>query len=170
MCVCVCVCLYSRTVSTVALCLTCLKQKLRWCQQRLMFFRTAVRSISIYVKLVRRFGECFVVYLNNCLLFELLFVKHLPARTAPAYTGCPHYCGFTVTFRHATPGTTPLDERSARLRRPDNTQHSQQTDIHAPRGIRTHNPSKRVATDPRLRPRRHQDRHLQSVIGTSVDL
>ena len=34
----------------------------------------------------------------------------------------------------------------------DNTQHSQVTDIHAPGGIRTHNPSKREAADPRLRP------------------
>ena len=34
---------------------------------------------------------------------------------------------------------------------PDNTQHSQQTDIHAPRGIRIQNPNKRAATDPHLR-------------------
>ena len=38
---------------------------------------------------------------------------------------------------------------------PDNTQHSQQTDIHAPGGIRTYNPSKRAAVDLRLRPRGH---------------
>jgi hypothetical protein len=38
-------------------------------------------------------------------------------------------------------------------------QHSQETDIHAARGIQTHNPSKRAAADPRLRPRaRHCDR------------
>jgi hypothetical protein len=42
---------------------------------------------------------------------------------------------------------------------PDNTQHSQQTDIHAPGGIQTHNPSKRAAADTRLRPRGHWDRH-----------
>ena len=35
---------------------------------------------------------------------------------------------------------------------PDNTQHSQQRDIHAPAGIRTHNPSRRTATNRRLRP------------------
>jgi hypothetical protein len=29
---------------------------------------------------------------------------------------------------------------------PDNTQHSQETDIYAPDGIRTHNPSKQAAT------------------------
>ena len=32
------------------------------------------------------------------------------------------------------------------------TSTSQQTDIYAPGGIRTHNPSKRLAVDPRLRP------------------
>ena len=36
---------------------------------------------------------------------------------------------------------------------PDNTQHSQERNIHAPGGIRTPNPSKRDAADPRLRPR-----------------
>ena len=41
---------------------------------------------------------------------------------------------------------------------PHNTQHSQQTDIHATGGIRTHNPSKPAAADPRLRPRGHWDR------------
>jgi len=52
---------------------------------------------------------------------------------------------------------------------PDNTQHSQQidlyltthdtqqTDIHAPGKIRTHNPSRRAAADRRLRPRSHWD-------------
>jgi hypothetical protein len=35
---------------------------------------------------------------------------------------------------------------------PDNTQNSQETDIHDPGRIRTHNPSKRTAADPHLRP------------------
>ena len=43
---------------------------------------------------------------------------------------------------------------------PDNTQHSQQTDIPAPGGIRTRNPSKRAAVDPRLRPRGQMQVHL----------
>ena len=38
---------------------------------------------------------------------------------------------------------------------PDNTQHSQQTDIHAPGGIRTHNLSRRAVVDLRLRRRGH---------------
>jgi hypothetical protein len=44
----------------------------------------------------------------------------------------------------------------------DNTQH---TDIHVPGGIRTHNPSKRTAVDPRLRPRGHWDRRI-CIVGT----
>jgi hypothetical protein len=41
---------------------------------------------------------------------------------------------------------------------PDNTLHLQETDIHDLGGIRTHNPSKRAAADPRLSPRDHWDR------------
>jgi len=40
----------------------------------------------------------------------------------------------------------------------DNTQHSQQTNIHASGGIRTHNLSRRAAKDLRPRPRGHWDR------------
>ena len=42
----------------------------------------------------------------------------------------------------------------------DSTQHSQETDIYAPGVIRTRNPSKRTAADPRLRPHGHWDRHM----------
>jgi hypothetical protein len=67
----------------------------------------------------------------------------------------PHYRGFTITLRHTTPGRTPLEEWSARLRDlyRHNTKHSQQTDIEAPGGIRIRNPGKRGAGDPRLRRR-----------------
>jgi len=40
----------------------------------------------------------------------------------------------------------------------DNTQHSQQPDIHAPGGIRTHYLSRRAPADPYLRTRGHWDR------------
>jgi hypothetical protein len=46
----------------------------------------------------------------------------------------------------------------------DNTQHSQETNIHAPCRFRTRSPSKRAATDPRLRPRCHWDRHKMQVL------
>ena len=45
---------------------------------------------------------------------------------------------------------------------PDNTHHSQQTNIHAPGKIRTHNLSRRAAEDLRLRPRGHWDRLLSN--------
>jgi len=41
---------------------------------------------------------------------------------------------------------------------PHNTYRSQETDTHAPGGIRTYNPIKREAADPRLRPRGHSER------------
>ena len=61
---------------------------------------------------------------------------------------------------------TSLDEWSA-LRRdplPDNTQHWQQTDIHAPSGIRTRNPSKRAAADLRHRPCGHRNQQDESTL------
>ena len=36
--------------------------------------------------------------------------------TAPSGPGPPHYRGFTITLRHTTLGSTPLDEWSARRR------------------------------------------------------
>ena len=64
------------------------------------------------------------------------------------------------TQRRTTVGRTPLDEWSVPSQRPlpDNTQQSQQTNAHASGGIRTHNPSRRVAADLRPRPRGHWDR------------
>jgi len=64
--------------------------------------------------------------------------------TASSEPGPPHYRGFTIAFRHTTLGMTS----------PNNTQYSQQTDIHAPGGIRTRNPTKRAVADLRG----HRDR------------
>ena len=60
------------------------------------------------------------------------------------------------TQRRITVGRTSLDEWSARRR--DLYMTTLNTDIHAPGGIRTHNPSMRVAVDPLLRRRGHLDR------------
>jgi len=49
---------------------------------------------------------------------------------------------------------------------PNNTQHAQKKKIHAPGGIRTHNPSQRAATDVRLRPRGLWDRRIAVFIVT----
>jgi hypothetical protein len=50
---------------------------------------------------------------------------------------------------------------------PDNTQHSQQTDIDAPDGIRTHNLSRRGA-DLRRRPRGKWDRQFMALGSKNV--
>jgi hypothetical protein len=50
---------------------------------------------------------------------------------------------------------------------PDNTQHSQETDINAATGIQTLSSSQRAATDPRLRARDCRDR--QSVVDTEMN-
>ena len=64
------------------------------------------------------------------------------------------------TQRRTTVGRTPPDEWSARQRPlPDNTQSSQQTDIHASGGIRTHHLSMWAAADLCRRPRCHLDHH-----------
>jgi hypothetical protein len=48
---------------------------------------------------------------------------------------------------------------------PDNIQHSQEIDIHAPGEIRTRDPSNRTAEDPRLRARGH---FLNVLIGPLI--
>ena len=50
---------------------------------------------------------------------------------------------------------------------PDNTQHSQQTNIHTPGGIRTHDRSRRAVVDLRLRQRGYWDR--QDLISPVID-
>jgi hypothetical protein len=73
------------------------------------------------------------------------------------------------TQRRTTVGRIPLDKWSARRRdntpdntpthqQPDNTQHSQQTNIYASDGIQTHDLSRRAAVDLHLRPGGHWDR------------
>jgi hypothetical protein len=42
----------------------------------------------------------------------------------------------------------------------DNTQHSQETNVHNPSVIRTRNPNKLAAVDQRLRPHGHWDPHI----------
>ena len=66
------------------------------------------------------------------------------------------------TQRRTTVGRSLLDEWSVRRRdfylTTQNTHNRH--NIHAPGGIRTHNPSRRAAVDLRLRPRGHWDQHI----------
>ena len=51
---------------------------------------------------------------------------------------------------------------------PDNTQHSQQTNVHAPSGIRTHDLSRRAAEDLRIRPCGYWDWHFMYTIALNT--
>ena len=62
-----------------------------------------------------------------------------------SYSGTPQSVG------HIGTSDKPVAETST-------SQHSQQTNIHAPGGIQTRNPSKRAATEPSLRLRVNWDR------------
>ena len=80
------------------------------------------------------------------------------ARQPPTGPGASVYTRFLDhTQRRTTVGRSPLGEWSAL---PDKTQPSQQTNIHASGGIRTHNLSRRAAADLRLRPRNRWDRRI----------
>jgi len=64
-----------------------------------------------------------------------------------------------LNHRYATVGRTPGHVMSP-TQRPLPGQHTKETNIHAPSGIRTHNPIKRVAVDPRRRPRGQWDQPI----------
>jgi len=85
-------------------------------------------------------------------------IYFLPLRTAPRGPRPPHYRKFTITLsftNHSRYDSSGRVISPTQSRLPDNTQHSQETDIHAPGGIRTQNPSKWKITHSCLRPRGH---------------
>jgi hypothetical protein len=65
-----------------------------------------------------------------------------PSRPLP-----PHYRRFTITLRQTTFSRDFSGQVISSTQKPlsENTQQPKETDINAPGGIRTHNPSKRVA-------------------------
>jgi hypothetical protein len=67
--------------------------------------------------------------------------------------------GFLITHNDPPVGRTPLGQviSLSQSPLPDNTKHTQQTNIHTPEGIRTDDRSRRAAVDLRLRPRGHWD-------------
>ena len=95
-----------------------------------------------------------VYYIFVCLLFPVALRSHvghglLILEVSRSHT-TTHHIRYDSSGHVISASQRPL---------PDNTQYSQQTDIHAPGGIRTHDLSRREAADLRLRPRGHWDRH-----------
>ena len=83
-----------------------------------------------------------------------------------SFSRLPHH-----TQTHTTIDMTPLEEWSAVPETSTyKTQLSQETDIHVPGGIRTHNRSKRTVADPHTTPRDHLNRPnwINTVIETAM--
>jgi hypothetical protein len=92
---------------------------------------------------------------------EGLWIFHLYGAGAPSGPGPTHYQGFTITIiqiRHTRQDSSGRVISPTQRSLPNNTQQSQETDIHVPGGIRTRNPSKRATIDPCLRQRGHWGR------------
>ena len=85
------------------------------------------------------------MFINNLLLKIISFIVYQP----PSGPGPPHYRHFMIILRHTTfGGPSGWEVILTQRPLPDNTQHLQETDIHAPDGIWTRNPSKQAAADP----------------------
>jgi len=113
----------------------------------------------------QKFCKLFLLHKKDSQLLPDLFVCFLCNPPPPKWarvSSCTRFLDHTQ--RSATYGRTPLEE-SSQIPLPDNTQHSQQTDIHAPGGIRIHKISRRAAADLRLRPRGHWDRRAPRFIN-----
>jgi len=86
--------------------------------------------------------------------------------TALSVPGHPHCRRFTITQRQTPLGKTPLYEGSARRRGLNlTTQNTHKRQTFPLGGMQTHNPRKRAAADPRLRPRSHWDWQTESLAG-----
>jgi hypothetical protein len=92
-----------------------------------------------------------------------IFFSFLVWPLLPTHCWCRGLLLYLTTIGTArTLGRTPLAEWPARRRDLYLTTHN--TDIHAPGGIRTCNPSKQVAADPRLRTARPPGSANQTII------
>jgi len=81
------------------------------------------------------------------------------AQQPPSGPRLSHCRGFTITLKthHTRPDSSGRVISPSQRPLPDNTQHSQDTDIHSHGGIRTRNPARPTPADPPLGPHGHWD-------------
>jgi hypothetical protein len=132
----------------------CIISKVIFCLILINLWRMTCRSVWYIAVEWEQCQKQLQIYYKNILFIIVL----LYGATAPSGPGPSHYQGFKSTFD--TPYTLGLLWTSDQPDAETSTwQHITFTrDIHAPGGIRTRNPSKWAAADPRLKPRGHCDR------------
>jgi len=103
-------------------------------------------------------------------LLRACFVCLFLAQQPPAVRGLLFHevSGSHTTTHHRRYDSSGRVISSSQRSLPGNTQYSQQTDIHAPGRIRTHNLSRRAAEDLRLRPQGHWDRPIVHVGNVNI--
>ena len=104
----------------------------------------------------------------SVLLLWLFFLCGAAAQRGP---WPPHSWGFLITHNDSLQSVGLLWTSDQLVAETSTWQHSQQTNIHAPGGIRTHDLSRRAAADLRLRPRGYWDRRYCGItfINTSLN-
>ena len=105
----------------------------------------AVRFNNIVVSCLRMAVAPKHIYIKFCICWCCCFW-----RDSPPWARASSFTRFLDHRQRCTTVNRTLLDESSPL--PENIQCSQQTDIHAPGGIRTHNLSRRAAADLRLRP------------------
>ena len=126
------------------------KINLRYCASGWFYYRNILRCTVLQTSnlsknlLHKVFFFCFVLFL---------------AQQPPSGPRPSHSRGFYITHNDAPQSVGLLSTSDQPVAHTSTWQHTTlTTDIHAPGGIRTHNPSRRAAADPRLRPRGYWNR------------
>jgi hypothetical protein len=112
----------------------------------LSIIRIYVEKIQVSLKSDKNNGHFAWRYMYISDFFSLL--DNLIIEASRSHSDTPHSVGHSYVWV-ISPSQKPV---------PGNTQHSKGTGIHVNDGIRTRNPNKRAAVDPRLRLRGHGDR------------
>jgi len=147
----------------------------------MLIFRTAALCLlNILLSKVKfMLTACPYPYFTGMLVVSVLHIPTLPADYIYIYIVAlrPNAGHGLLILEVSRPQTTTHYSRynssgrvisSSQRHLPDSTQHSQQTKVHAPGGIRNHDLSRRAAADLRLRPCGHWDRHIYIYIHIYV--
>jgi hypothetical protein len=108
---------------------------------------------------------CIVIYLYNRTNMMNYF-HSLALQPSAGYGLLVHEVSWShTTTRHSRKDSSGRVISSSQRPVPDNTQHTQQTNIHAPGGTRTYDRSRRADVDQILKPRGHWDRLMHCLLS-----